>query len=80
MTTLLSQDVIHSFWIPKLAGKTDVVPNNVNTMWFVAEKPDTFFGLCAELCGIAHAQMRFPGHLPDPRRLRSMGGGAEGAA
>ena len=59
VTTLLSQDVIHSFWIPKLAGKTDVVPNNANTMWFVAPKPDTFFGLCAELCGVAHALMRF---------------------
>ena len=57
--TLLSQDVIHSFWIPKLAGKVDVVPNNANQMWFVAPEPDEFFGQCAELCGIAHAHMRF---------------------
>jgi len=57
--TLLSQDVIHSFWIPKLAGKVDVVPNNANEMWFVALEPDLFFGQCAELCGIAHANMRF---------------------
>lgn len=57
--TLLSQDVIHSFWVPKLAGKTDVVPNHANEMWLIAEKPNTYFGQCAELCGIAHAQMRF---------------------
>ena len=56
---LRSQDVIHSFWIPKLAGKTDVIPNGGNTMWFVAREPDSYYGQCAELCGIAHAQMRF---------------------
>ena len=57
--TLLSGDVIHSFWIPKLAGKVDVVPANANEMWFLAREPETYFGQCAELCGIAHAQMRF---------------------
>jgi cytochrome c oxidase subunit 2 len=56
---LRSDDVIHSFWIPKLAGKVDVVPGNRNTMWFQADKAGEFFGQCAEFCGIAHAQMRF---------------------
>lgn len=56
---LESDDVIHSFWIPKLAGKVDVVPNNRNTIWFQADEPGTYFGVCAEFCGIAHAQMRF---------------------
>ena len=56
--TLESEDVIHSFWVPKLAGKTDVVPNNQNTMWFQADDPGTYLGQCAEFCGIAHALMR----------------------
>ena len=57
--TLESDDVIHSFWIPKLAGKVDVIPNNVNTLWFRADEPGEYFGQCTEFCGIAHAQMRF---------------------
>ena len=55
---LESSDVIHSFWIPKLAGKVDIVPNNRNTMWFQADEPGTFLGQCAEFCGISHANMR----------------------
>ena len=61
---LRSDDVIHSFWVPKLAGKVDVVPTRSNSMWFQADSdeidtlPQTFFGQCAELCGIAHAWMR----------------------
>ena len=57
--TLKSRDVIHSFWIPKLAGKTDVVPTRENTMWFEAAEAGEFYGHCGEFCGIAHAQMRF---------------------
>jgi cytochrome c oxidase subunit II len=57
--TLRSDDVIHSFWIPKLAGKTDVVPTRNNQMWFLAEETGTYFGQCAEFCGIAHALMKF---------------------
>ena len=56
---LRSDDVIHSFWIPKLAGKVDVVPSNVNPMKFKSEEIGTFFGLCAEFCGVAHSHMRF---------------------
>jgi cytochrome c oxidase subunit 2 len=57
--TLHSDDVIHSFWVPKLAGKMDVIPTRSNKMWFQADKTDTFYGQCAELCGIAHALMKF---------------------
>ena len=64
--TVESDDVIHSFWVPKLAGKVDMVPTHVNTMWFQADSdkidddlPVTLFGQCAELCGLAHALMRF---------------------
>jgi len=56
--TLESKDVIHSFWVPRLAGKMDVVPNRVNAMWFVAEEAGIFYGQCAEFCGTSHANMR----------------------
>lgn len=57
--TLESADVIHSFWVPKLAGKTDVIPTRSNTMWLNAREEGNFYGQCAELCGEAHAHMRF---------------------
>ncbi|CAI8035851.1 Cytochrome c oxidase subunit 2 [Geodia barretti] len=56
---LASQDVIHSFWVPKLAGKVDMVPLNDNLVWFIADEPGIYDGQCAEFCGIAHAHMRF---------------------
>jgi cytochrome c oxidase subunit 2 len=56
--TLESVDVIHSFWIPQLAGKTDVVPGQTNTMWLSASQPGEFLGQCAEFCGTEHALMR----------------------
>ncbi len=56
---LHSEDVIHSFWVPKLAGKTDDIPGRANRMWFKADEPGTYSGQCAELCGIGHAAMRF---------------------
>ena len=59
---LRSDDVIHSFWIPKLAGKQDVVPNRANAMWFLAEDAGMYYGQCAEFCGTAHAQMKFRVH------------------
>ncbi|MEA2446418.1 MAG: cytochrome c oxidase subunit, partial [Actinomycetota bacterium] len=49
--TLEGVDVIHSFWIPKLTGKQDVVPGRVNHMWFEAEKPGEYYGQCTEYCG-----------------------------
>ena len=52
-------NVIHSFWVPELAGKRDVVPGRENTMKFRAEKPGTYLGQCAEYCGLSHANMRF---------------------
>lgn len=56
---LESDDVIHSFWVPKLFGKTDLLPGTTNTMWFSADEAGNFYGQCAEFCGSAHAQMRF---------------------
>jgi len=56
---LHSNDVIHSFWVPKLAGKTDVIPGRENHMWLRATEIGEFSGQCAEFCGLGHAQMRF---------------------
>lgn len=54
---LESQDVVHSFWIPRLAGKTDVVPNRRNTLWIDTATPGLYLGQCAEYCGTQHAHM-----------------------
>ena len=56
--TLKSVDVIHSYWIPPLAGKTDVIPGRENHMSFQADKPGTYLGQCTEFCGLSHANMR----------------------
>lgn len=56
---LRTVDVIHSFWVPKLAGKVDMIPNRANFIWFKAEQPGYYYGQCAEYCGESHAIMRF---------------------
>jgi len=56
---LRTVDVIHSFWVPKLAGKVDMIPNRANVLWLKADKPGYFWGQCAEYCGDSHAVMRF---------------------
>lgn len=57
--TLQSLDVIHSFWVPKLFGKTDAIPGHTNRVIFEADDPGVYLGECAEFCGLEHAQMRF---------------------
>ena len=52
-------NVIHSFWVPELNGKRDVVPGHENTLTFTASETGTFLGQCAEYCGLSHANMRF---------------------
>ena len=56
--TLESADVLHSFWVPALAGKEDTVPGHPNMMWFEATAPGTYPGQCAEFCGTSHSLMR----------------------
>lgn len=56
---LRTVDVIHSFWVPKLAGKVDMIPNRANHIYLRADKPGYFWGQCAEYCGDSHAVMRF---------------------
>jgi len=53
-----SPDVIHSFWVPNLHGKRDLVPGHPATTWIKAEQPGSFHGQCAEYCGAEHALMR----------------------
>lgn len=59
---ILSTDVNHSFWVPKLAGKTDAIQNHPNHMWIRATKTGEFSGQCAEFCGLDHYKMRFTVH------------------
>jgi len=54
---LRSADVVHSFWVPRLAGKTDLIPNKVNSMWIEPERTGLFVGQCAKYCGTQHAKM-----------------------
>jgi cytochrome c oxidase subunit 2 len=52
-----SHDVIHSFWVPSLQGKRDLIPSRVTTEWLQADRPGRFRGQCAEFCGLQHAHM-----------------------
>lgn len=54
-----SRDVIHSFWVPQLQGKRDLIPGQVSTITLTADSPGTFAGRCAEFCGAQHARMAF---------------------
>ncbi len=54
---LESMDVAHSFWVPQLAGKTDLIPNRVNYTWIDPHEPGVYVGNCAEYCGTQHARM-----------------------
>ncbi|SSW67149.1 Cytochrome c oxidase subunit 2 [Achromobacter veterisilvae] len=65
---LTSGNVIHSFWVPSLAGKLDLIPGRVNRLRVLAHEPGVFRGLCAEYCGAQHANMMFELHaLAAPR-------------
>jgi cytochrome c oxidase subunit 2 len=54
---LLSADTDHSFWVPELAGKTDLIPNHPNRMWMDPQRTGVFLGQCAQYCGTQHAKM-----------------------
>ena len=55
--TLLSADTDHSFWVPQLAGKTDLIPNRQNSMWIEPHDAGVYVGQCAQYCGMQHAKM-----------------------
>lgn len=56
---LIGADVIHSFWVPALFGKTDLIPGQINTTWLEARRPGVYSGQCTEYCGVEHAHMGF---------------------
>ena len=55
---LISEDVIHSFWVPELGGKMDMLPDGVNTLVLQADEPGEHISRCAEFCGLEHATMQ----------------------
>ena len=55
--TMSSADTDHSFWVPRLAGKMDLIPNKVNVMWMDPQTPGLYLGQCAQYCGAQHAKM-----------------------
>ena len=63
---LRSEDVIHSFWVPKLAGKVDLMPGRKNHMWLQASETGHYYGQCAEFCGDSHAYMLFRVEVVEP--------------
>jgi len=66
---LLSADVDHSFWVPALFGKTDSIPNKVNSMWFNPDATGIYLGQCAQFCGTAHAQMLLRVYVQTPQEF-----------
>ena len=56
---ITSDDVLHSFWVPKLGGKVDLIPGSTNFLWLQADEPGVYLGQCAEFCGVGHAMMRY---------------------
>lgn len=66
---ILSDDVIHAFWVPRIAGKLDAVPGRVNRIRLMVDEPGEYAGVCAEYCGAGHAHMRFTLIAHEPAEL-----------
>jgi cytochrome c oxidase subunit II len=67
---LTSADVMHSFWVPQLAGKTDLLPNRVNEMWIDPHQPGLYLGQCAQFCGSEHAKMLLRVYVDTPEQFQ----------
>jgi cytochrome c oxidase subunit 2 len=67
---LTTDDVIHSFWVPQLTGKTDLISGRINRMWIQADRPGIYRGQCAEYCGYQHANMIFYVVADPPARFQ----------
>lgn len=68
---LMSEDVIHSFWVPNLNGKTDLIPGKTNTSWLQADVAGSYRGQCGEFCGKQHAKMAFTVHARPEAEFRA---------
>ena len=66
---LRSADVTHSFWVPRLAGKTELVPNKINSMWIEPERTGLFLGQCAKYCGTQHSWMLLRVYVDTPEEF-----------
>jgi cytochrome c oxidase subunit II len=66
---LLSADVDHSFWVPQLAGKTDLIPNHPNETWIQPEHTGLYLGQCSQFCGVEHAQMLLRVYVDTPEEF-----------
>jgi cytochrome c oxidase subunit 2 len=64
--TMSSADVDHSWWVPELAGKMDLIPNKVNVMWIDPPRPGLYLGQCSQYCGTAHAKMLIRVYVDSP--------------
>ncbi len=67
---LLSADTDHSFWVPQLAGKTDLIPNRENSMWIEPHEAGMYVGQCAQYCGTQHAKMLLRVYADTPEEFR----------
>ena len=68
---LLSADVVHSFWVPELAGKTDCIPNHVNNTWIFPHKAGLYLGQCSQFCGAEHAKMLLRVYVQTPAQFKA---------
>jgi cytochrome c oxidase subunit II len=66
---LLSADVDHSFWVPQLGGKTDLIPNHPNAMWMDPQSTGLYLGQCAQFCGVEHAKMLLRVYVDTPAQF-----------
>ncbi len=78
--SLISADTDHSFWVPRLAGKLDVIPNKINVMWFDPHTPDLYLGQCAQFCGTQHAKMLIRVYADTPEAYQRWLSNQEAAA
>jgi len=67
--TMSSADTDHSFWVPRLAGKMDLIPNKVNTMWIDPQMNGLYLGQCAQYCGVQHAKMLIRVYADSPEEF-----------
>jgi cytochrome c oxidase subunit 2 len=67
--SLQSADVCHSFWVPRLGGKTDLIPGRTNSLWFETSQTGLFLGQCAEYCGTQHANMLLRVYVDPPAKF-----------
>jgi cytochrome c oxidase subunit 2 len=75
---LRTQDVLHSFWIPQLGGKRDLITNRTNHVWFTPESTAVWNGVCVEFCGTSHANMRFKTFVVSPDQFEAWTGHQKG--